>query len=158
MNSSFLFQQKGRSNKYYLHIAYWRIYASELGHILGYVIACYIWLLLLKWWTLIPAWTSDHMPRRLWDEIYLSIPKLQRFHPTLFWVSNCLSILGLKLIHVSKRGHLSAPSRYLDILLTHWDRDKMAANFLTTFLKAFFERIWVNFDYGFIEICPHVSN
>ena len=47
---------------------------------------------------------------------YLSIPKLQRlhrcslgmdtqFHPTLYWACNSFSMLGLKLIHVSKRGH-----------------------------------------------------
>ena len=46
---------------------------------------------------------------------YLSIPKLQRlhhwslgmdklFHPTLLWACNYLSMLGLKLNHVSKRG------------------------------------------------------
>ena len=49
---------------------------------------------------------------------YLSIPKLQRcnrwslgmdkqFHPALFWACNYLSMLGLKLNHVSKRGHWS---------------------------------------------------
>ena len=47
---------------------------------------------------------------------YLSIPKLQRcnrwslgmdkwFHPTLYWACDYLSMLGLKLNHVSKRGH-----------------------------------------------------
>ena len=47
---------------------------------------------------------------------YLSIPKLQRlhrwslgmhklFHPTHYNGCNYLSMLGLKLIHVSKRGH-----------------------------------------------------
>ena len=46
---------------------------------------------------------------------YLSIPKLQRlhrwslgmdkqFHPTHYWVCDYLSMLGLKLNHVSKRG------------------------------------------------------
>ena len=49
---------------------------------------------------------------------YLSIPKLQRynrwslwmdkwFHPTLYQACNYLSMLGLKLNHVSKRGHTS---------------------------------------------------
>ena len=48
---------------------------------------------------------------------YLSIPKLQRcnrwswgmdelFHPTFHWACDYLSMLGLKLINVSKRGHL----------------------------------------------------
>ena len=47
---------------------------------------------------------------------YLSIPKLQRcnrwslgmdeqFHSTLYWACNKLSMLGLKLNHVSKRGY-----------------------------------------------------
>ena len=46
---------------------------------------------------------------------YLSIPKLQRcsrwslgmdklFHPTLYWVCDYLSMLGLRLNHVSKSG------------------------------------------------------
>ena len=50
---------------------------------------------------------------------YLSIPKLQRlhrwslgmdklFHPTHYNGCNYLSMLGLKLIHVSKRGHWSS--------------------------------------------------
>ena len=50
---------------------------------------------------------------------YLSIPKLQRLHRwslgmdkvisthTLYWACNYLSMLGLKLIHVSKRVHWS---------------------------------------------------
>ena len=49
---------------------------------------------------------------------YLSIPKLQRLHrwslgmdkkfrPILYWVCNYISMLGLKLNHVSKRGHWS---------------------------------------------------
>ena len=49
---------------------------------------------------------------------YLSIPKLQRcnrwslgmyklFHPTLYWACDYLSMLRLKLNHVSKRGHWS---------------------------------------------------
>ena len=56
---------------------------------------------------------------------YLSIPKLQRcnrwslrmdkqFHPTFYQACNYLSMLGLKLNHVSKRGHWSAPIPYLN--------------------------------------------
>ena len=62
---------------------------------------------------------------------YLSIPKLQRWHrwslgmnkwlhPTLFWVCNYLSILGLKLISICKRCHCSRlfeckmPRRFAD--------------------------------------------
>ena len=51
---------------------------------------------------------------------YLSIPKLQClhcwslgmdkwFHPTLYWACDYLSMLGVKFIHVSKRGHLRYP-------------------------------------------------
>ena len=42
---------------------------------------------------------------------YLSIPKLQRcnklFHTTLYWACHHLSMLGLKLNHISKRSHRS---------------------------------------------------
>ena len=52
---------------------------------------------------------------------YLSIPKLHRcnrwslgmdklFHPTLYWACNYLSMLGLKLNHVSKRHPRTHPS------------------------------------------------
>ena len=55
---------------------------------------------------------------------YLSCPKLQRlhrwslgmdklFHPTLYWSCDYLSVLGLKLNHVSKRGPRC-------ILRPHW--------------------------------------
>ena len=63
---------------------------------------------------------------------YLSIPKLQRcnrwslgmdkqFHPTLFWARNYLSMLGLKLNHVSKRGHSKATPKnvHMDWLYDH---------------------------------------
>ena len=51
---------------------------------------------------------------------YLSIPKLQRsnhwslgmgkqFHPTLYCACDYLSMLGLKLNHISKRGHRTIP-------------------------------------------------
>ena len=57
------------------------------------------------------------MPGKVWGEInHLSIPKLQRlhhwslgmdkwFHPILYWTCDYLSMLGLKLNHVSKRGY-----------------------------------------------------
>ena len=52
----------------------------------------------------------------MWDEVaypflYFSGPNrwslgmVRWFHPTLFWACDYLSMLGLKLIHVSKRGH-----------------------------------------------------
>ena len=44
-------------------------------------------------------------------------------------------------------------------VLTHWGRDKMAANFLTTFSNAFsWRKIYINFDLDFIEICSQVSS
>ena len=67
----------------------------------------------------------------------LSIPKLQRwgcrslemdekFIPTLYWACDYLSMLGLKLIYVSKAG-----PRYLDIVSNNWSRYSCA---LTTIL------------------------
>ena len=75
-----------------------------------------------------------------WND--LSIPQLQqcnswslgidkKFHPTLYWACDYLSMLGLKLIHVSKRGHRhlqikpmpgAQPSnwlRWLDLRIEH---------------------------------------
>ena len=70
--------------------------------------------------TLIPAWLSNYIryKDRGWN--YISIPQLQqlhrwnlemnkRFHPTLFWACNYLSMQRCKLIHVSKRD----PSSHL---------------------------------------------
>ena len=68
--------------------------------------------------TLIPAWISNHTPGKVWWN-YLSIPKLQRcnrwtlgmdkqFRHTHYNGCNYLSMLGLKLIHVSKRGYWSS--------------------------------------------------
>ena len=66
----------------------------------------------------------------------LSIPKRQRlhrwrlgrdklFHPTLYWACNYLSMLGLKLIHVNKRGHRlqwATTGRYHLAAVWHMDR------------------------------------
>ena len=41
------------------------------------------------------------------------------FHTTLYWVCGCLSMLGLKLIHVSKRG--PGTSALSDIILILFD-------------------------------------
>ena len=60
---------------------------------------------------------------------YLSFPKLQRlhrwslgmdkeFHPTLNWACDYLSMLGLKLNHVSKRGHWKDQGKHS--YLTFW--------------------------------------
>ena len=57
---------------------------------------------------------------------YSYIPKLQRysrwslgmhtsFHPTLYWPYDYLSMLGIKLIHVNKRGHRSVSSPWLGL-------------------------------------------
>ena len=63
--------------------------------------------------TLMSAWISNHMPSKMWDAI--TIPKLQQcnrwslrmdkwLHPELYTGCNYLSMQGLKLNHVSKRG------------------------------------------------------
>ena len=65
--------------------------------------------------TLIPAWISNNMPSKMWDEITYSYPNFNGctvevweldkwFHLTLYNTWNYLSMLGLKLIQVSKRG------------------------------------------------------
>ena len=64
---------------------------------------------------MITAWISNHIRYKVWGEIFLSIPKLQRLprwnlgmdkqsHPTHCNGCDYLFILGLMLIHVSKRG------------------------------------------------------
>ena len=73
----------------------------------------------------IPSW------RVIWN--YLSIPKFQRlhrwslgmdnkFHPTLYWPCDYLSMLGWKLIHVSKRA-----SGNSFMLITRWLRHDLHA-------------------------------
>ena len=60
--------------------------------------------------TLIPTWINNHMPRKVGDGITHPIPN---FHCLSFGINkelhsyngcNCLSMMGLKLNHVSKRG------------------------------------------------------
>ena len=64
--------------------------------------------------TLIPEWISNYIHLQGVEWNYLSIPKLQQcnlwslgmdyqFHPTLHWACDYLSMLGLKLNHVSQR-------------------------------------------------------
>ena len=64
--------------------------------------------------TLTLTWISNCIHYKMWDEIKLSIPKLQQLHWWSFGIDkyvctilhngcNYLSMLGLKLIHVSKR-------------------------------------------------------
>ena len=90
--------------------------------------------LLLTQINLIPSRISSYNYHKA---MALSIPKLQRwgcrslemdekFLPTLYWACDYLSILGLKLIYVSKTG-----PRYLDIVSNNWSRYSCA---LTTIL------------------------
>ena len=90
---------------------------------------------------------------------YLPIPKLQRcnrwslgmdkwFNPTLFWACDYLSMLGLKLNHVSKSGHWHAEfiawniQKYTTIFLDA----ELAQQVLNPFLSVWFpSRPWVVF-------------
>ena len=65
--------------------------------------------------TLIPAWKSNHMPSKVWDEITYPFPNIKGcnhwslgmdklFHRTIYNGCIFLSMLGLKLTHVSERG------------------------------------------------------
>ena len=61
--------------------------------------------------TLIPAWMSNDIHYKVWDEItcpfpifnYWSLGMDKLFHPTFNWACDYVSMLVLKLIHVSKR-------------------------------------------------------
>ena len=56
----------------------------------------------------IPAGTTNCIYFKVWDEITYPFPNFngcRYFHITLYNVCNYFSMLGLKLIHVSKRGH-----------------------------------------------------
>ena len=62
--------------------------------------------------TWIPSWISNHTPSKVWDEItypFLNFNgatvEVLQFLPTLYNGCNYLSMLGLKLIHVSKRRY-----------------------------------------------------
>ena len=59
------------------------------------------------------ALLSNHMPSKVWDEI--TYPFLN-FHPTFYNGCNYLSMLGLKLNHVIKRG----PRRYETTAISLW--------------------------------------
>ena len=69
---------------------------------------------------------NHHMARKVWDEFTYLFPKRQRLqswslgmdkkvHPTLHSGYSYLCILGLKLIHISKRRH--GAIRFRDILV-----------------------------------------
>ena len=70
---------------------------------------------LLSWFNFIPEWISNYIHYKVWGWNYSSIPQPQRlyhwslrmdkwFHPTLYWTRDYLSMLGLRLMLVSKRG------------------------------------------------------
>ena len=74
------------------------------------------WPLLLTWFNLNPSTDKKLHPLQYLGWNHWSIPKLQRcnrwslgmdmlFHPTFNWACDYLSMLGLKLNHVSKRGN-----------------------------------------------------
>ena len=63
--------------------------------------------------TLFPAWISNYIHYKMVNEITYSFPNLHRynrwrlrmdkcFHPTFYWACRYLSMLGLKLIYVTK--------------------------------------------------------
>ena len=65
--------------------------------------------------TLIPAWVHNYIHYKMWDEITNPFPDFnganvevwewdKLFHTTLHCTRDYLSMLGLRLIHVSKRG------------------------------------------------------
>ena len=70
----------------------------------------------LNSFNLIPAWMSNHMSSRVWDEISEPLPNFHRwslemdklFHIELYNGWNYVSMPGLKLINVSKRGLLES--------------------------------------------------
>ena len=106
---------------------------------------------------------------------YLSIPKLQRcnrwslgmdklFHPILYNGYNYLSMLGLKLNHVSKRGH-----RKLHVILLNsfsWLQRLIVliSNLVCLFLPLVFFRFWhlkisqLKTIYSFVEIWCWISH
>ena len=59
--------------------------------------------LLVTWFNFIPSKENNHMPSEVWDEITFPFPNFKWFHSTFLNGYNYLSILELKLIHVSKR-------------------------------------------------------
>ena len=67
----------------------------------------------LRGLTVIPAWISNHMPSKVWDEIGHPFQNLngckfwmdKQFHPILYNGCNYLSMLGLKLIYIDSLSH-----------------------------------------------------
>ena len=72
--------------------------------------------------TLITAWISNYI-----HSYKLSLGMDEWFHPTVYWACDYLSMLELKLYHVSKRGPSSwSPSLWRQWPTCYWD-SKMAA-------------------------------
>ena len=104
----------------YIQSACWRVSLESQGnawYCFGSV--CCLGPLLLTCFSVIPSMDKQLHPLYGVGWNYLSIPKLQRcsywilgidkkFHLTLYWACDYLSMLGLKLNHVSKRGHWSS--------------------------------------------------
>ena len=71
--------------------------------------------LLLTWFNLIPASISNHTHYNVWDDITypflnfngatVEVYEWISNFITLHWACDYLSMLGLKLMHISKRGH-----------------------------------------------------
>ena len=76
-------------------------------------------LYLHRLFALIPGWISNHTPSKVWDVITYSFPKFNCFVEVLEWIitfycgCNYLSMLGLRVMHVSKGG-------YFWWILSHW--------------------------------------
>ena len=95
----------------------WRPYISIWCKLLD-MCSCYKedqWSFLLTWITIFPSMDKSLHTQKSVGWKYLSIPKLQRynrwslgmdklFHPILYNRYNYLPMLGLEIIHISKRG------------------------------------------------------
>ena len=54
--------------------------------------------------TVIAAWIINHTPSKVWDKITQSLPNFNGVYSTLYDGCNYLTMMGLKMIHDSKRG------------------------------------------------------
>ena len=99
---------------------------QTIGTIFVYSVAEYQWPLLLTWFNFNPSMNNWLHPFQSVGWNNLSIPKLQLcnhwslgmdkyFHHILYWVSDYLSMQGLKLIHISKGGYWSSAGTVITI-------------------------------------------
>ena len=91
--------------------------------------------------TLIPAWISNHMPSKVWDEITCPFPNFSGTAVEVWeWRSNFIPHLVMDVITYSccdlSWTMLMKGAPDLNVL-THWGRDKMDAISQTTFSSAF---------------------